>query len=497
MTFETARTRSGRTIEFNISNGMAGGMKQVFFTRDRKEVVAFFHKAQSDFARENRLLKVISDHNPTLPGKPNFSYWKELFCWPTDLIDHPRLGLGMLIPSYPSRFIFDNGLCKGKEKDGGWFTCIDPKTKKLLRYSRVDPLERGNLGGYISSLIRVSRAVQRMHMAGLAHADLSDRNVLIDPVSGSAIVIDLDALVVPGVFPPDVLGTRGFIAPEVLATQNLHLEDSNRKHACAETDKYALAVLIYKYLLERHPLEGSRILKGLTPEQENEAEFGIQALYSEHPIDKSNRPSGKYYPASIMGAAFEKLCLNTFVLGIHTPNLRPSAGGWEKVLCAAFDLLRACENASCSHKMFVLINSQKPKCPYCGKISKGTYSILKLTYVDKNNYTINEGELVLNGYLGGSGTQLYKYHTHRNSLRGAGQDSSPVARVVFLKDPTPTFYLQNISLPFFMVRNVKAGMPNFQSLSLNSKIMLCSGLEFKFGNEIDARTGIVETFPSL
>lgn len=37
-----------------------------------------------------------------------------------------------------------------------------------------------------------------MHAAGLAHSDLSYKNVLIDPVTGSACVIDVDGLVVPG-----------------------------------------------------------------------------------------------------------------------------------------------------------------------------------------------------------------------------------------------------------------------------------------------------------
>ena len=50
---------------------------------------------------------------------------------------------------------------------------------------------------------------------------LSNNNVLISPKDGNCIIIDIDSLVVPNMFPPEVIGTRGYIAPEVLATLSL------------------------------------------------------------------------------------------------------------------------------------------------------------------------------------------------------------------------------------------------------------------------------------
>ena len=45
---------------------------------------------------------------------------------------------------------------------------------------------------------------------------------------GSACVIDVDGLVVPGKYPPDVVGTPDFIAPEVVTTSHLSKEDPKR-----------------------------------------------------------------------------------------------------------------------------------------------------------------------------------------------------------------------------------------------------------------------------
>lgn len=97
-----------------------------------------------------------------------------------------------------------------------------------------------------------------MHAAGLCHSDLSYKNVLIDPELGHACIIDVDGLVVPGKFPPDVVGTPDFIAPEVVKTSHLPKDDPRRVLPSIATDRHALSVLIYMYLLFRHPLRGGK-----------------------------------------------------------------------------------------------------------------------------------------------------------------------------------------------------------------------------------------------
>ena len=94
---------------------------------------------------------------------------------------------------------------------------------------------------------------------GLAHSDLSYNNVLVDPVERSACMIDLDGLVVPGLYPAEVIGTAEFIAPEVLSTKHLKKDDPNRVLPSRLTDLHALPVLIYMLLLHRHPLKGSKV----------------------------------------------------------------------------------------------------------------------------------------------------------------------------------------------------------------------------------------------
>ena len=410
-------------------------------------------------------------------------------------MEHKAFGVGAQLPAYPQCFFFSMGPLAGKEKDGGWFNCRDPRTGKVMRYSQIEESERGTLQGYLASLVKVARAVGRLHSAGLAHADLSERNVLIDPVSGRAIIIDLDSLVVTGLYPPDVIGTPGYIAPEVMATKHLALQDPVRKHPCAETDKYALAVMIYKYLLERHPLEGQRIIQGVAADKEEESLYGEKAVYSEHPTDSSNRPQGSgYLAANILGDKITALFNRAFVEGLQLPMARPTSGEWVAALCQAVDLLLACPNRSCTHKFFVLRNRKKPVCPYCKAAYRGTFSVMKLTHGSQDaGYRSDDGEMILNGFVGGSGTAVYKFHTHRDAVRGPGQDNNPVAQVVFLEQPAPAFYLQNLRLPGMTVRLPQAGQKDFVPIPLAAKLQLTTGLEVRFGTEPDARLGTVET----
>lgn len=137
----------------------------------------------------------------------------------------------------------------GKDKKSTWYT------EKYRNY--LNPSELGNLKGILQVSFMLAQSVRRMHQAGLAHSDLSCNNVLIDPKSGTCIVIDIDSLVVPDIFPPMVVGTKGYIAPEVL--QSLVQHRGQRVGASVYTDLYALAVLIYEYIFCRHPLKGNKV----------------------------------------------------------------------------------------------------------------------------------------------------------------------------------------------------------------------------------------------
>jgi serine/threonine protein kinase len=219
--------------------------------------------------------------------------------------------------------------------------------------------------------------------------------VLVDPKTGKANIIDCDGLVVPGKYPPDVVGTPDFIAPEVLETRSLKVGDPNKKLPSIQTDRHALAVLIYMYLLYRHPLRGGKV-NDLDAAKDEELSMGSKALFIEHPTDKSNRPKVDQLapselpqgdvtklPYTICGPYLKELFDKAFIDGLHNPSLRPTADSWITALVKTTDLMQPCQNPNCKAHWFVFDNSTKPKCPFCGTEYHGQLPVLNLYYSPK------------------------------------------------------------------------------------------------------------------
>lgn len=414
------KTLDGQDVEFVDSIIGSGGMKDVYFSPDKSYVVCFYRDKQ-DYQAKERLQMIAGKYREGIFNQAGGDYWKNLFCWPTAVIDHNGK-LGIMAPTYSKHFYFKHGSknndtlgIKGKEKEGKWFAAAN------LRNRFVDPRELGDWMNHLKVCLLLSRAVRRMHMAGLAHSDLSYKNVLVDPSNGHACVIDVDGLVVPGKYPPDVVGTPDFIAPEVVMTCHLSKEDPNRKLPRRETDQHALAVLIYMYLLYRHPLRGGKVHDVNDELRDESLTMGEKALFVEHPSDKSNRikvadakptelpwADTSKMPYTITGPYLSPLFLQSFVAGLHDPSMRPSANDWETALVKTVDLIQPCQNPNCEQKWYVFDNSTKPKCPFCGTEHKGKLPVLNFYSSRKEGKFLPDNHRLMVW----TGQSLFQWHSN-------------------------------------------------------------------------------------
>jgi serine/threonine protein kinase len=476
----------GSAIQFDDSKmAGAGGMKDVYFSPDRSYVVAWFRK-QQDFNSIERLEKIVGQYREKIFDQPGGDYWNTLYRWPTKLV-RDRERTAVIVPTYEKNFFFEFGSknndtllgIRGKEKEGKWFASANHQQKHL------DPQERGNWLNYLSICLKIARATRRMHAAGLAHSDLSYKNVLVDPRTGSACIIDIDGLVVPGKYPPDVLGTPDFIAPEVMKSLSLPLTDKNRALPRRETDQHALAVLIYMYLLYRHPLRGGKAHDMSDPQKDEELMMGEKALFIEHATDKSNRPNLKdlkpsslpyadiaKLPYSLTGPYLKALFERAFIDGLHSPNLRPSADEWETALVKTVDLVQPCVNPTCDHKWFVFDNSLLPTCPFCSTAYKGLLPVLNLYSSDgKGNFRPENHRLMV--YSSGTvGFSLYPWHVSRKIVPNEQLTSDQKKRVGYF-----SFYQGK----WLLVNETLAGM---KDVDLNNPIVPGTAIELKDGQKI-------------
>lgn len=419
---------NGATYQY-VDNGepKSGTAKSVYFSPDKKYVVAIF-KEKQDFNQKERLNKIVTKYLDQIKTKEAGNYYlEEIYRWPTDIVDISGK-LGVIVPIYNSKFFFKKGyatsdLIKGEEKNGKWFAGAKFRNRQFPL--SLDHTELGKWLNYFQICVNLSRGVKKMHQMGLSHSDLSYNNVLVDPLTGSACLIDLDGLVVPGLFQAEVIGTADFIAPEVLATKHLPKTDPNRKLPNRLTDLHALACLIYMYLLHRHPLKGGKV-HDLDTEKDDLLSMGEKALFIEHPTDASNRPKLKqvskwdtYWsdvsklPYTVTGPYMKALFDKAFIEGLHSPMQRPTAEEWEIGLLKTTDLMQPCSNTSCEQKWYVFDNTNTPRCPFCGTLHKGTLPVLDLYFQFKPTVWKPENHRLMvyhNQYL-------FQWHVNRNIVR--------------------------------------------------------------------------------
>jgi len=489
-----AQTSTGETIEFLADKFSEGGMKDAHWTPDRSRVVLLFKQKQDPASRE-RLQMITSKYRDNIFNQAGGDYWKHLFCWPTAMLEHEGR-LGIVTPVYSKTFFFEHGSCngdnlaiKGKEKEGKWFASASHRARFL------DPRELGDWLKHLQICLKISRAVRRMHSAGLAHSDLSYRNVLIDPSTGGACLIDIDGLVVPGKFPPDVVGTPDFIAPEVVKTGHLDRLDPQRKLPQRETDVHALAVLIYLYLLYRHPLRGGKVHDVNDEQRDESLTMGERALFVEHPTDLSNRikaasakPSELPWadtsrlPYTVTGPYLSALFRRAFVDGLHEPALRPSANEWETALVKTVDLIQPCANSLCQQKWFVFDNTTRPQCPFCNTLFTHKLPVLNLYSSRRTgNFRPDNHRLMV-----WTGQSLFRWHTNSLVAPNERLGDAERQRVGYFVFHNNEWWLVNEKLLDLADAATKAPVP------VGSKVRLADGVQLLMERADGGRLFVVQ-----
>jgi serine/threonine protein kinase len=469
-------------VEFNFEDPKQGGVKDVYFHPGRQYAVAFF-RDKIDYNGRERLEKLVDTYRKNIFEQEGAEFWKKLFRWPEKIVEYQGK-VGIVVPFYEPHFFFpedtDLGGC---EKDGYWFT----SAKNFNR--SVPESQKGSLLGFLKICLNLSRATKRLHAAGLAHSDLSYKNCLVDPSTGNACIIDIDGLVVPGLFPPDVVGTRDFIAPEVVSTLKLNKNDPKKFLPCRQTDQHALSVLIYQYLFHRHPLRGCKVYSE-DPEIQEHFEMGEKALFVEHPSDASNRikigPLDKDFlpwidtkklPYTIMGPHLKELFDQAFITGLHSRDERPTADDWVEAIVKTTDLLQPCSNPKCSKGWYVFDNTTKPICPYCNTKFKGSLPVLDLySSVDGKTFRPDNHRVMVftNQYL-------YQWHVDRNIFpneRLSPELLKPVGYFVFHKEQWIFINLTLTSLK---------DITNNRLIPIKEHVVIKNGLQLQLSAEKSGR----------
>ena len=275
-----------------------------------------------------RLKVAISSGTPT-----------EQFLWPFDLVSYPRSTAygGYLMPIKTPEFISMAGLIGGQTA---------PAFRALTMVG-----------------FNLAHSFLKLHAAGLCYRDINFGNVFFNPDTGDIRIADNDNVDV-NLKPGSIKGTPDFMAPEV-ATD---LVAPN-----AASDRFSLAVLLFRIFMIGHPLRGKRELTlpydPSDPDQSHRL-CAVDPVFIFDPNNDSNRPSPgvhdcplNYWP--IYPGSLRKLFIRAFTEGLDDPDARVMENEWRKELCALRDAIFLCPHCGAENFFDLELLRQKKSLNPC------------------------------------------------------------------------------------------------------------------------------------
>lgn len=326
------RFADGGYEQYDDTESFFGSEGILYRSRDGRSLVKLFpNDVMPHQERIRRIDLLINEFNPLKDD----TYWSAFFSWPERRVISPHIGFRM-------RF------AQGMRTIEHYFL---PKS-----FARLPLEERGWFIGRVACAIKLVTAAHRLNTMGMCYPDFSGKNVLVDPFAGLTTLIDCDSMTVPGRLAATVDGSPEFRAPELVARAITT--------PTVETDRHALSVLLYRWLLYWHPLIGDRHFAA-DPELDEQLRFGKMATYIENPYDVSNRASKQQIKARALGREMELLFHRSFVDGLHNSRNRPHPFEWQLALYHMYDQIIPCATNECLWHFFVVSPDAPLVCPAC------------------------------------------------------------------------------------------------------------------------------------
>ena len=219
-----------------------------------------------------------------------------------------------------------------------------------------------SLDNVLRAAFFLADAFHDLHSKGLCYKDISLGNIFLDPTSGRILICDNDNVDIDGHEASSVLGTPGFIAPEVLM---------GKARPGTNSDLFSLAVLLFRLLTRHDPLRGKMELSmDCLDEPARRRLYGEDPVFIFDPIDQRNRPDPLDHSAALITwpiypQDLQHLFMQTFCTGMKSPTKRALTGQWKESLARTIDRRQLCNR--CGQENFSNQPGQAAECWNCRK----------------------------------------------------------------------------------------------------------------------------------
>ncbi len=404
------RSRRRVRLERFIGEGSQGTVYETVDLATGERSAFKWYFPQTATAAQRRAIGELVDR-----GSPDHR-----FLWPNEIVDddEPGGGFGYFMDLRPSRCASLSELLTG---------AVD------VPFSVVCTLGMELASGFLS-----------LHSEGLCYRDISFSNVFFDPLTGGPLICDNDNVGIDGDTTSAVLGTRRFMAPEIVRRE---ASPSTR------TDLYSLSVLLFYLLMVGHPLVGRRELDHPTWDDDAESIlFGREPLFVFDPDDAGNAPlpdlhanvvaNWEIYPAFI-----RQLFTRSFTVGLTDPEHgRVRESVWRSAFSRLRDQVLRCH--TCSKENYWSADGTAIRCWSC----EGDLQTPLRLEIDDRTLVLNED------------TRVCSHHLHMDY-----DFATTVASVTRHPDHPDRWGLRNESARTWTVRTVTGGeldVPPSRSVAL-------------------------------
>lgn len=280
-------------IKAVLGSGGQGTVYRALY-RDKEYALKMYFKnklKRPDMFRDNlSLLTESTEHSSA-------------FVMPLMLTEDTRDGFGFLMELIPQGYASFTDMLNARVKFSGLYSIVN-------------------------AAIRITMAFRELHNNGKSYQDLNDGGFFIRPSDGDVRICDCDNIAPYGEH-LGIAGKPGYMAPEIVRGE---------KAPDKLTDRYSLAVLLFRLLLRGDPLEGSRVLKSVCLTEEAERRhYGFEPMFVYDPENDANRPVRgvhnniiKFW--QIMPDYIREAFTFSFTTGLHQPEKRLIEKQWLDLL---------------------------------------------------------------------------------------------------------------------------------------------------------------------
>lgn len=314
----------GKTVYGNVFTVLeflgGGGQGNVYRVEcgGREMALKWYHKSTIDKMKDpdqfyDNLMANIKKGAPT-----------SAFLWPEELTEKADGSFGYIMGLRPSNF---EELTK--------FLIWDNK-KRRMKASFASITARCN------AAINIIEGFRALHNDGYSYQDLNNGNFFIDPQTGDVLICDNDNVSERGVnF--GIAGKQRYMAPEVVLGS---VPDKR-------SDRFSLAVILFRMLFIEHPLEGKYSTPPcMTPELEKKF-YGSDPVFVLDPDDDRNAANNQLNTNTLrFWKIYPEYIRELFIKSFGKSSVQPP---YDRIIEKTW--LDA----------FVRLRSETVPCPLCGK----------------------------------------------------------------------------------------------------------------------------------